>query len=74
VCSNGGPLPEIAGDAAMVMESWAAQDWADAIGGLLADSSKLGRLRQRGSERLTKFSWKETARKTVDVYREVIGR
>jgi glycosyltransferase involved in cell wall biosynthesis len=74
VCSNGGALPEIAGDAAMVMESWAAQDWADAIGGLLADSSKLGRLRQRGSERLTKFSWKETARKTVDVYREVIGR
>jgi glycosyltransferase involved in cell wall biosynthesis len=74
VCSSGGALPEIAGDAAMVMESWEAKDWAAAIRELLADSSKLERLRQRGHERLKKFSWEETAKRTVEVYREVIGR
>ena len=73
VCSQGGALPEVAGDAAMVMGSWEARDWATAVAGLLADSSKLAQLRQRGRERLKLFSWKETARKTVEVYREAIG-
>jgi alpha-1,3-rhamnosyl/mannosyltransferase len=73
VCSSGGALPEVAGDAAMVMESWEAKDWATAIAALLADSSKLEGFRQRGRERLNRFSWKDTAEKTVAVYREVIG-
>lgn len=73
LCSSGGALPEVAGDAAVVMDSWDAKDWAAEVRSLLGDSSKLGHLRQRGRERLMRFSWKETARKTVDVYREVIG-
>jgi glycosyltransferase involved in cell wall biosynthesis len=73
VCSSGGALPEVAADAAMVMESWEAKDWATAIAALLADSSKLEAFRQRGRERLKRFSWKDTAEKTVAVYREVIG-
>jgi alpha-1,3-rhamnosyl/mannosyltransferase len=73
VCSTGGALPEVAGDAACVVESWGAADWADAIRSLLADSSKLESLRVRGRERLTLFSWKETAEKTVAAYREVVG-
>jgi glycosyltransferase involved in cell wall biosynthesis len=73
VCSTGGALPEVAGDAALVVESWDAQEWADAIRGLLADSSKLEAFRQRGRERLKLFSWKDTAEKTVAAYREVIG-
>lgn len=73
VCSSGGALPEVAGDAAMVIESWEAQDWAHNIAGLIADSSKLDELRQRGRKRLREFSWKETALKTAEVYREVIG-
>lgn len=73
ICSTGGALPEVAGDAAEVIESWEAQDWAHAVAGLLADSSKLEQLRQRGRARLQEFSWKETALKTAEVYREVIG-
>ncbi len=73
LCSSGGALPEIAGDAAEVMESWEARDWADRIVGLLSDSSKLGPLRERGLRRLAEFSWTDTARKTAEVYREVIG-
>ncbi|MCH7946022.1 MAG: glycosyltransferase family 4 protein, partial [Armatimonadetes bacterium] len=73
LCSSGGALPEIAGGAAEVMQSWEARDWADRIAELLSDSSKLGLLRERGLKRLGEFSWKETARKTAEVYREVIG-
>ena len=73
VCSSGGALPEVAGDAAVVVQSWEAKDWAIEIGTLLANSSKLEHLRQLGRERLKRFSWTETAKKTVEVYREVIG-
>ncbi len=73
VCSTGGALPEVAGDAALVVDSWDAKDWADSIRRLLADSGKLESLRQRGRARLGKFSWRETAEKTVAVYKEVIG-
>jgi glycosyltransferase involved in cell wall biosynthesis len=73
VCSTGGALPEVAGDAALVVETWDPKDWAGEIKALLADSSKLERLRQRGRDRLKAFSWEETARKTVEVYREVTG-
>lgn len=73
VCSTGGALPEVAGDAALVVESWEPDEWAGAIRGLLGDSSKLERLRQQGRERLRQFSWRDTAEKTVGVYHEVIG-
>ncbi len=73
VCSMGGALPEVADDAAEVVESWQAQDWADAISNLLQDSSKLERLREAGRKRLNDFSWRDTAQKTVEIYREVIG-
>ena len=55
LCSSGGALPEIAGGAAEVMQSWEARDWADRIAELLSDSSKLGLLRERGLKRLGEF-------------------
>jgi glycosyltransferase involved in cell wall biosynthesis len=71
MCSSGGALPEVADDAAMVMQSWRSTDWADAIRDLMQDSSKLNDLRRRGLERVAHFSWEETARLTMDVYRQV---
>jgi glycosyltransferase involved in cell wall biosynthesis len=70
LCSSGGALPEVAGDAAHVEPSWRAEDWARAIRALLSDSSKLDAMRRRGLERLGEFSWVETARRTVGVYEE----
>ena len=73
VCSSGGALPEIAGGAAEVVTSWIAADWTAVIADVLADSSKLEQLCQRGRSRLGEFSWDKTARSTIDVYRKVIG-
>lgn len=71
--SAGGSLPEIAGDAAYIEQSWDPRDWAAAIANLVSDSSKLSRMRQAGYERVRQFSWEETARLTEDVYLEVAG-
>lgn len=72
ITSCGGALPEVAGEAAYVMKSWEPEDWAVAISDLLSDSSKLSAMRERGLARAAMFSWRDTARKTADVYREVI--
>lgn len=71
MCSDGGAFPETAGDAAVVMHSRRWKDWTDAILELAADSSKLNDLRRRGYARVAQFSWEETARRTMDVYRQV---
>jgi glycosyltransferase involved in cell wall biosynthesis len=70
LCSAGGAQPEVAGDAAEVLASWSPEDWAEAIRNLLADSSKLERMRRDGRRRAAEFRWEDSARKTCDVYRE----
>lgn len=70
--STGGALPEVVGDAGVVEPSWEPEQWAKTIQSMLADSSKLQELRQRGFERVKQFNWVESARQTADVYREVL--
>lgn len=70
--STGGALPEVAGGAAEVIEDWTPEAWAWRIAELLQDGSKLEDLRRRGRERERAFSWAETARKTIDIYMEVL--
>ncbi|HVT12137.1 MAG TPA: glycosyltransferase family 1 protein [Fimbriimonadaceae bacterium] len=71
MCSSGGSLPEVAGDAAVVVDSWNSADWAARIREIMADSSKLDDLRRRGSARGAEFSWEATARKTMEIYQQV---
>jgi glycosyltransferase involved in cell wall biosynthesis len=73
VCSTGGALPEVAGDAAIVEPTWDPAHWAATIRGALGDSSKLEELRRRGFQRVKQFDWIESARQTVDVYQEVLA-
>lgn len=71
MCSSGGALPEIAGDAAWVMENWAPNVWARAIADVLSDSGKLDAMRERGNRRAAEFTWKRSAEVHANVYQEV---
>lgn len=73
MCSAGGALPEVAGQAAHVVPDYDPANWANQIRGVLADSSKLEDMREKGRKRVLDFDWKTTAQLTVDGYREVIG-
>lgn len=68
MCSTGGALPEVAGDAAYVQAGWNSVEWSAALAALLQDSGKLDSLRESGLKRLRDFSWRATAEKTLDVY------
>ena len=71
ICSTGGALPEVAGDAAIVEPSWEAADWAVRIQRAIGDRGTLSALREKGHIRERRFTWEETARKTLEIYREV---
>lgn len=73
VSSNAGPLPEIAGDAAVLLNPHNPSAWADALLKVLSDPAHAAALRERGFRRAAQFSWEQCARETRDVYRRVLA-
>lgn len=72
ISSNAGPLPEVAGDAAVLLPPDDADGWARAIVDVLRESPRAEDLRRRGFARATQFSWLRAAHATRDVYREAL--
>ena len=66
-------LPEVAGDAAVLVDPTDEVALADALERLLTDPTFADDLRRRGAEHAGRFSWAATARATVEVYRLVSG-
>jgi glycosyltransferase involved in cell wall biosynthesis len=72
IVSNVSSLPEVVGDAAILVnpEDW--EELAVAMHRLLTDDALHRELREKGLQRAAIFSWELTADKTLDVYRRVI--
>ena len=64
-------LPEVVGDAGILVDPRDTGKIAAALADLLRDERERARLRELGFERAKRFSWEETARQTVEVYRDV---
>lgn len=73
ITSNTSSLPEVAGDAALLVDPEDVGEIADALALVLTDPALAEDLRRRGRERAATFSWAATARATLDVYRHVTG-
>jgi len=71
--SNVSSLPEVAGDAALLVSPTDVAALADGISRLLEDAALRARLRDRGVERAARFSWERCARETLDVYRAAVA-
>jgi glycosyltransferase involved in cell wall biosynthesis len=71
VAFNRGALPEIAGDAALLIDEPTAAALADGIARALTDSALRDDLRIRGPKRAEMFRCRETAARTWDVLAEV---
>jgi alpha-1,3-rhamnosyl/mannosyltransferase len=61
ICSSASSLPEVAGDAAVLLDPHNEQAMADAIVRVLTDASLAQRLRQLGPARAASFSWRSCA-------------
>jgi glycosyltransferase involved in cell wall biosynthesis len=66
-------LPEVAGDAALLVDPRSTGQLAEAIERVLAEEDLAARLSAAGRARAAAFSWERTARMTLQVYEKVIG-
>jgi glycosyltransferase involved in cell wall biosynthesis len=74
VCSNTTSLPEIAGDAAMLVDPADPDACADAMRAVLADADLRADLRARGRVRATHYSWRRHTWETIGVLYRVHRR
>ena len=73
VVSDAGSLPEIVGDAAAICHAGNPDSLADSMESILRDPRLRGDLIERGKRQVQKYSWKETAVKTLDIYEKVLA-
>lgn len=72
--SNTSSLPEVVGDAALTVNPRDIEMLATTMTMVLGDTALQERLSTRGLERITTFSWENTARITKGVYESVYDR
>src|SRR5258708_38822416 len=67
LAGNGSSLPEVVGDAGLLVDAFDIEAIAEGIRRLLEDSALRDDLRRRGLDRAKQFSWDKTAHRTWDV-------
>jgi glycosyltransferase involved in cell wall biosynthesis len=72
-CSNTTSLPEVAGNAALLFDPVDVEAIAEAIRRILEDHDLAERLRVAGREQARRFSWEESARRTLACYRKALS-
>lgn len=71
LASNSSSLPEVVGDAGILVNPENPDDIADGILQLVANRSLRNQLKERGLRQAQKFSLERMAKKTLEVYEEV---
>lgn len=62
-------LPEVVGDAGLLVDAHDAVAWAEAIGRLLADPEERARLVARGLQRAQRYTWRANGEGFANLYR-----
>jgi glycosyltransferase involved in cell wall biosynthesis len=66
-------VPEVVGDAGVLVDAAEVDLLAPVIERLMTDDRVVADLSRRGRERAARFSWAETARRTMAAYRAALG-
>jgi glycosyltransferase involved in cell wall biosynthesis len=72
VSSSASSLPEVVGDAGLLVDPSDVEGWCQALRQLLEDEPRRQALATAGQVRAQSFSWRRMAQETVQVYREVL--
>jgi glycosyltransferase involved in cell wall biosynthesis len=72
ITSNTSSLPEVVGDAALLVDPYDSSALAAAIDQVLTDRLLASTLRRRGQDRAQEFTWRRCAQETVAVYHRVL--
>ena len=70
VSSNATSLPELCGDAALLLSPDDVEGFTSAIARVLDDEALRATLVRRGTDRVLRFSWARAVEETIEVYRK----
>lgn len=73
LAAQGGALPEVVGEAALLVEPLSVGAWKEALERVLNERPLRAQLCEAGSKRLKRFTWKKTASKTAAVLAAAAG-
>lgn len=73
VCSTGGALPEVGGDAVLSADPTDSEALADALLRVLSDEEVASELVRRGKLRAERFTWERGAREALDAFNELLS-
>jgi glycosyltransferase involved in cell wall biosynthesis len=71
ICSNTSSLPEVVGDAGILVDPLDTVALAKAIGDVLRQPALSAELHKRSLYQAGRFTWDEVARQTLDVYKSI---
>lgn len=72
ISSNVSSIPEVVGDAGILVDPYRPEEIARAICTVLENSDLRDRLKREGLARAGLFTWDKTARETIKLYQEII--
>ncbi|MGJ8638559.1 MAG: glycosyltransferase family 4 protein [Opitutaceae bacterium] len=74
ITSNMSSMPEIAGDAALLVDPTSLAEVTDAIHAICTDDDLVQKLSTNGAKRIKEFSWEKCAHATRSVYDQVLSK
>jgi len=74
VAFSNSSLPEVAGDAAVLVEDGDAHALGRAAAEIAADPERAAELRRRGLARARRFTWRQAARATIAAYESLLSQ
>jgi glycosyltransferase involved in cell wall biosynthesis len=73
-CSGTSAIPEVADGAGILFDPSSSREMVRAMADLLLNPELRARMERLGLQRASRFSWRATAERTLEVYREVAER
>jgi glycosyltransferase involved in cell wall biosynthesis len=72
--ANTSSLPEVAGDAALMVDPTSVTEISEGLAALLESPERRKALAERGIERASRYRWSDVAERTIQVYERAAGR
>jgi glycosyltransferase involved in cell wall biosynthesis len=73
VCSNATSIPEVSGDAALVIDPFDSTGFANAIDRVLTDQGLRRQLQEKGFQRVKQFTWDNAIQEHIKAYKEALS-
>jgi glycosyltransferase involved in cell wall biosynthesis len=73
IASERTSIPEVVGDAGILIDPEDPEAWCNAISTVLNEPPLRGNMKRKSIQQAAKFSWEKCAQKTRDLYREIEG-